>query len=119
MQHLLSIFLTSCIYIACSTTQATKNTKIQVYNNSGQKIDSVVISSYGTSETYSNILPATAQKKTLKVNDVNYEGAFKVSVYYKNGLAHASTFGYFARAKDIKQEYSISISRDFSIGEQP
>lgn len=105
------------LLLVVSSCSNTKSTEIILSSETTNKIDSVIIRTYGVSEKFVN-LNSTPQLRKISINTShNTEGGFTISIFLNDSIVNAGSFGYFSGKKDIKAKYKVKVLKDYSIKE--
>lgn len=114
---MLLLFFINIYLISCEIES--NKVQLSVYNDSGQTIDSIKVTSYNLNATFINILPKNKYVQEYQItNRTEGKSAFLASVYIKDSIVFQGTFGYHSNLKDIKPFYYITIKPDYTISEK-
>ena len=118
MQFILSHVI-GFMLLACSDIKNEKTCNITILNSSNQKIDSIIIKTYGLEAIFKNLEPSKKTGKALAIDyDGKQEGVFILSIYVKDSIKKQETFGYYSSASEIKPDYNIEVLNEFNVKER-
>ncbi len=95
-----------------------KTSTLSVCNKTGNKIDSIKITSYGVDEFFQALLNDETKRRKINIKAPdNVDGAFTIVIFQKDSIIYSGSFGYFSQRLGVRDKYEINIMKNYSVKE--